>query len=1165
MATRLKRLELHGFKSFATPTTFVFDTGITAVIGPNGSGKSNISDALRWVLGEQSYSNLRGRRTEDIIFAGSSARSPIGMAEVTVTLDNQDGDLPIAFSEVSVTRRAYRSGENQYLINGARVRLKDVLQVTASLGQSHTVIGQGLVDAVLSQRVDERRSLFEHAAGITGLRIKHATAGRNLEESQANCTRLEDLLADLEPRLRSLERAARQAREYDDVKRQLRQALERFYARHWLQIGARLREAQAAVDALAAELNDASTQRDAIRQQADRATQSVAQRASDLEQLKLEIARVRDEHQSLSHNLALIEERRTASKNRRDDAERSLATIQTSIDELAREQADLDETTVVIEQSTATREAQLTSLEADNAESRRRLVDLESRLAAAEQRSNELERASMVKETRLTLLRGQIEQLEVERGRHRDGSAERQAQRSALIEQGQQIDRAEAEISERLERLATQISENAAEIENHVAERSEIASRVSDLERRLMAAGTRYETLKRLEESGVGLYAGVKQVLDASRTQQLTGVLGTLSSLLIVPAELEAAIEAALGGHLQDVVVERWADAENAIQHLKRTQSGRATFHPLDTVRGRSTSAPQRPTPGVRGLASDLIQMDERVRPVIDGLLGRVLVAEDLDAARAAIRSLSPGWSVVTLGGEIARSSGTLTGGSRIKETGALARERELRELPRQRARLEKQAESVKGELEQIDESLRASRSEKQKIELEIGEARTDARDLKAARERLDRQMQELQRAEAAEAQGVARVDQRAASIEHEIDELVRSREHDADSLQAIVDECNNLRQAVERARQATTDEELQRVRRELSGLRERKRGMDEQRRRLDTRRQALQEQRANGDRRLAELDTSIVELDREHDAGVLQRDEMARRRDELQTRFESLRQAHEAAAENERAARQTLVEAEERCRELERRQDHLSLDLARRRDELELTLERAGRDLEESEVETLLSESAPAEADDLPRLEREIGRLRERLRRIGVAGDDAIEQYEREAERYNFLRQQLDDVRSASDALRTLMNELDRTMAAEFDRTFTEVARVFETTFTTLFGGGKARLIRCDDEGNATGIDIVAQPPGKRLQNLGTPLRWGASAHGSRAPLLDPQGQSEPVLLAGRGGRRARRVERGTGARRTTATSEQDPVRRRYTQPCHHRRCRHALRHHDG
>ncbi len=710
MATRLKRLDLHGFKSFATPTAFVFDTGITAIIGPNGSGKSNISDALRWVLGEQSYTNLRGKRTEDIIFAGSSTRTPLGMAEVTVTLDNEDGSLPVAFSEVSVTRRAYRSGENQYLINGARVRLKDVLQVTASLGQSHTVIGQGLVDAVLSQRVDERRGLFEHAAGITGLRIKHASAGRNLEESHANCTRLEDLLADLEPRLRSLERAARQAREYDNVKQQLRTALERFYARHWLESTDRLRASNDAANALELELGEATRARETHRQILARSADATTGHARALDSLSNEIQRLRDEHQRCAHDLALIEERQRSARTRRGDAERSLEAIQSSIVDLTREIDDVAATTSALSEDTDSREQQVAQLEAAHDDSQRHIDDLDSQLRAVQQRRASVERDVMLMETRVALLRGQLEQLDAERQRHQSGSAERSSRKDEIKAQCEKAGEIAAATSLQLEDMTSQMRVMSEKIATRVEERDALVKRRTDVERRLLEAGTRYETLKRLEESGVGLYSGVKHVLDASRKNILSGILGTLASLLVVPADLEAAIEAALGSHLQDLVVERWTDAERAIALLKQSQTGRATFHPLDTVRNRGRSSPPGLAPGIRGMASDLIEMDERVRPVIDGLLGRVQVAEDLDAARAALRSLSPGWSIVTIGGEIVRSSGTVTGGSRIKETGALARKRELRELPRLRARLEKQRGDQSAELETIEEACFAAR-----------------------------------------------------------------------------------------------------------------------------------------------------------------------------------------------------------------------------------------------------------------------------------------------------------------------------------------------------------------------------------------------------------------------------------------------------------------------
>lgn len=1085
MATPLKRLDLHGFKSFASPTTFVFDTGITAIIGPNGSGKSNISDALRWVLGEQSYTNLRGRRTEDIIFAGTTTRAPLGMAEVTVTLDNEDGGLPVAFSEVSVTRRAYRSGENQYLINGARVRLKDVLQVTASLGQSHTVIGQGLVDTVLSQRVDERRGLFEHAAGITGLRLKHASAGRNLEESQANCTRLEDLLADIEPRLRALERAARQAREYDEVKRQLRAALERFHARHWQQAINRLHESMTTAEALASELDQAQRDRDNRRQVLVDASNAVAARLSALETLRDDLQRLNDQVQRVSHELALIQERRIAAHNRRGDAENTLVSIQVALDNLTREIDDLTRDWNKLRHASTDRERTLHALDAAHAESRRVRTALEAQLHGAHQRLAHLERDAMLNETRATLLRGQRAQLEAERERHQAESSEREIRRAELAAQVKHASQELAIAAQESDRLSRQLQDLTDDIAARSHERDALAKRHAGIERQMVETSTRYETLKRIEESGVGLYAGVRQVLEAVRNGRLSGILGTLVSLLIVPAELEAAIEAALGGHLQDLVVDRWEDAERAIEFLKQTQSGRATFHPLDTVRGRGGSPSPRVIPGVRGLASDLIEMDERVRPVVDGLLGRVFVADDLAAARVALRSLPTGWSVVTIGGEIARSSGTVTGGSRIKETGALARERELRELPRLRSQLEKQQDDLVAEIRVREEALRDQRQRKSDLERDIEVVRAESRERTATRVRAERELHEIERETEMEKERGDGIDLRVTMIQHELTDLSETMTRCDAQMAQVIEESEKLRVAIENAREAENDEPLQAARTELSGLQERLRGMEDQRSRLDARKRDLDAQRQDSERRLAELDVTIRDLNDMHEAAEVEHVTVTQQLTTLRKRHDDLQAAHQSGLRAEALARQELEQTEARCRELERRQDHLALESARRRDELDLTLERASRDFEVDDAAAILAGVTPAEDNDLSRLERDISRLRERLRRIGIAGDDAIEQFERESERYTFLRQQLDDVRAATSTLRTLMTELDRTMALEFDKTFTEVARVFETTFTALFGGGRARLIRCEDENGATGIDIVAQPPGKRLQNL--------------------------------------------------------------------------------
>jgi chromosome segregation protein len=309
MTIRLKRLDLHGFKSFPGSTTFEFDSGITAIIGPNGSGKSNIADAMRWVLGEQSYSNLRGRRAEDVIFSGSSARAPLGMAEVSLTLDNPDGDLPTPFHEVTITRRAYRSGENQYLLNGARVRLKDITQITASLGQAYTVIGQGLVDAALSQRPEERRGLFEHAAGITGLRLKHAATARHLSETEANSERLEDLLREIEPRLRTLERQARQAREYARLRSDLSEAYLALYGALWHDACRRIAQARAAVEVAEEQLAVSERATLSARVTQRRLESKLAETRTRRRELAERLRELQHEEQTATHRLDLLDQR----------------------------------------------------------------------------------------------------------------------------------------------------------------------------------------------------------------------------------------------------------------------------------------------------------------------------------------------------------------------------------------------------------------------------------------------------------------------------------------------------------------------------------------------------------------------------------------------------------------------------------------------------------------------------------------------------------------------------------------------------------------------------------------------------------------------------------------------------------------------------------------
>ncbi|HET7038075.1 MAG TPA: AAA family ATPase, partial [Thermomicrobiaceae bacterium] len=616
-------------------------------------------------------------------------------------------------------------------------------------------------------------------------------------------------------------------------------------------------------------------------------------------------------------------------------------------------------------------------------------------------------------------------------------------------------------------------------------EREREAERVA--RRELAELEARHDALARLAESGAGLYAGVKAVLDGAREGRLDGIVGTLAGLLRVPGELEAAIEAALGAHLQDIVVERWSDAERAIEHLKRRQAGRATFQPLDTVRsvrgGRAGADPR--GGGIRGVAAELIDFDQRVEPVVAGLLGRVLVADDLPATRAVLPSLPGGWSVVTLGGEIARASGTVTGGARERQSGVLARERELRELPERQRAVEAELSVIRRQATELTTRYVGLIDELSRLEEQIA-AETDAGRRAAGDE------EHAERLLADEARLVGRERARQSEIEVRLAALDSERQQARATIAAAL--AATERAEAERERLATQlraepgagqDEALAEARAERRALSERQRALHAERERLAARRVAAERQGAAQRERLEALAGELAGLEDEQARLTEARDLTAARSRQVDERLTAASAALETATIAEQETRAALARLADDARTLERERDRLELERSRRADELELLLERAARDLDVPDAAPLLHDTEDT-LDPAP-LEGRINRLRERLRRIGLVAEDAIEQYEQEAERYRFLRRQLDDVRAAADSLRGLLGQLEGNMDEALERTFTEVAEAFATTFTALFGGGKARLVRVSDDGvNAlAGLDIVAQPPGKRPQNL--------------------------------------------------------------------------------
>lgn len=1093
---KLTRLEMHGFKSFATKTTLVFETGITAVVGPNGSGKSNIADAIRWVLGETSPSTIRSKKTEDVIFAGGKGRSASGMAEVTVTFNNEERWLPSEFTEVTVTRRAFRGGGGEYLINGRKVRLKDVQRLCASLGQSYTVVGQGLVDAALSQRAEERRGLFEHAADLTGLRLRVVEGERNLAETDTNVTRLSDLLGQIEPNLKRLERAARQQKEWKDLRDRQLYLQRGHYRRLLLAASLRLTEAETSVAYQQNALTEAQSILDGLIANRPELEQRLQEATHALELHDARLNELRQQLSDATHRKELVAERLGALDRRAQDA---LATKSGLQEQITSTQQRLDTSASAL----TTIDAELVAAR-EQAEHHQQLVSLargdrqraESDLATIGRDALQLERkiADLQQQRALIVQRQETSATDAER--LRDEDAARSQRLTELQTELADHEQADNTLIQQLDEIANQLLAAQSELDTIAASIRDAAGKRAEMEKKRGQAQYRLDALQRMHESGEGLYQGPRQVMQWHRAGKLTGVLGTLAELIKVDKQYDTALEIALGGHLQDIVVREWRDAEAAIGMLKQSRAGRATFQPIETVRRRNGNQ-QRPreiieAAGVHGIASDLVQSDSDVAEVVQALLGRIVVVEDLPTSRRLMDSLPGGWSTVTLAGEIARSGGSVTGGSQGRDNGVLSRERELRDLPLTIATFETKLADAVGADSDLESRLQRAQSAKQQLETTRADLQAQQRANAPQKLRLQQWIADITKQEETanqhRAAAVITAGEReeklahlAAQVEATTTTLAELREREAlvasslssqrdgtADIDAALATANATLAALEERRRA--EERLQsQLQSQLRVQRTEITSRENDEAEMEGRKQALQEE-------LGRLEHDLEQLGSSVSAGDEARVPLA---ETLTATAEQVRTLH---AEIETARQQTM--------EIERAHGAATLTLERARSETGGVQQRIVDDLNLEIPNDLLADTEETDFAELPEdyeeTEREIARLRNRLHRVGYVSDNVVEEYEQEAERFAFLNEQLADVQQASARLRGMLAELHETMQQRFEETFEQVSIAFSEAFTMLFGGGSARLVLApDDDGAPGGIDIVAQPPGKRLQGL--------------------------------------------------------------------------------
>ena len=1083
---RLKELEIQGFKSFPDKTKITIGEGITGVVGPNGSGKSNISDSIRWVLGETSSKQLRGSgKMEDVIFGGTQSRGAMGFASVALTIDNSDHGLDMDADEVTIGRRYYRSGESEYSINGQNVRLKDVYELLLDTGigrDGYAIVGQGRIAEIVGAKSAERREIFEEASGIAKYRYRKNEAERRLEAAEGNLERLRDILGELEKRVGPLKRDSEKAQQFLELSER-RKSLE---VTLWVDAIRRandtVRDQQRKFEAAQADYERLSRQLDEFDEKSAALREEAQQLVLQVEQANADIRAVTEANAGSESEIAVLKNESEHSRFRIDEAtgelERAGQGRQSIETEAAGHKAAIEKL-----------HGEVAALDARVAELRAELRALEEKAAASGQRRDVIDAAiARLQDTATAAkVRAASAQSAKEAAAQRLDEAKQQAvdlenSAAAAEEEKRRAERRLKDAEEAVTRNDNIKAGLKLKLESRRHQQAEAADALQKADKERSNTSQRIHILEDLERNMDGYQQSVKAVMRAAAGRRLRGIIGPVAGILTVEKGYETAIETALGFALQNIVVEDQGCARAAIGFLKDERAGRATFLPLDTVQGSRFTG--RLT-GTAEVAADLVKCDPRYQHIIDNLLGRIIVVEDLSEASTVAKNLGYRNRIVTLDGQVINAGGSFTGGSTARSVGVFSRKQELDELRTRLVKLEKKRADAEKELE-------ARKAEVDNLTAQLSGA--EAEGMNASSERL-RASLELDRLTAAVAQ-------------HE--ENTRSLAAEIEAQQAAVTQ-NETACAEAEAAQGKAEAELNTYNAELAELGESTGSLTAERERItnelsenqmqrlanekdiglhEAALEGLQSRTGEAEARARELNAAIEAAKAKIEANALKIAEIERTRGENKEKIaaaeETIRTANAARMEKEAAVARLGQENRALTDERERMSGEMAR-LAERRTAAENELNDTNTKLwEEYQLTAGEAKELCVEFESLTELRRSVAEVRGKIRGLGNVNVGAIEEYKEVKERYDFLKAQVTDVEKAKSELTRMIAELCSEMEELFTTSFKQINTHFQQIFKELFGGGHARLY-LSDESNVleSGIEIEVSPPGKVIKNL--------------------------------------------------------------------------------
>ncbi len=1081
----LKSIEVQGFKSFANKIVFKFHNGITGIVGPNGSGKSNVADAVRWVLGEQRIKQLRGASMQDVIFSGTEMRKPLGSAYVAITLDNADHQLAIDYDEVTVSRRLYRSGESEYMINGTICRLKDVNELFYDTGigkEGYSIIGQGQIDKILSGKPEERRELFDEAAGIVKFKRRKYAAQKKLEDEKQNLVRVNDILSELEKQIDPLEKQSEKARIYLRKKEELKTLDVNVFLVENVSIKEQLDAADEKLRIANGDLEDTTSKYEHIKEEYEQIEGRLELLDASIESARATLTDTGVMRSKLEGEMNVLKEQIHSAQGNEEHLRTRIQTLQTSMQEKMQEKESILQQKEEIDEK-------LTTLQQAREEARALLESVQGRI---ETLNNDIENG---KNTIIDALNNRAT-IKSKMGRF-DTMLEqiqiRKAELNSRILRAKSDEAAQAETIKNLEEEFERVNEaiqNLHDTQETLEERlagmrEELANKdqkLRDTQVSYHQEKSKLEALSNLTERYEGYGGAVKAVME--QKSQEKGIIGVVADIIQVDAQYETAIETALGGNIQNIVTENEETAKSMIRFLKKSRAGRATFLPLTSIKFKNTDVLKEK--GVIGMADELVKVDKKYKDVARSLLGRIVVVDNVDNAVKIAGKFHYSVRMVTTEGELLVPGGAISGGAYKNNSNLLGRRREMEEL-------EKKVRQYVIEIDHLLEDIEETKSARNKLRLEI-------EDIKGQLQRkfIEQNTARLNVSQAKERKNeAAEGSEELQSEELEMDNQIKEIQTGKEDIVKELEESEKLEKNVE-AQIAVFQSKLEEERAEESLQSAKVSEWDVE---VEKMRQKDDFERQNVERILGEMRRYEMELQEVQEGLQLSKEEVERKKESILEIEKTILASHTTQSDTELKLKEDIAAKEELSakqknffkerEDLSKQMNSLDKEVYRlngQREKLEESIESQINYMWD-EYEITLSDAASMrneELSDLSSMKKDISRLKDEIRKLGDVNVNAIEDYKNLMERYTFLKTQHDDLVEAEQTLLGIIEELDTSMRRQFNEKFAEINREFDKVFKELFGGGKGTLELIEDEDVLeAGIRIIAQPPGKKLVNM--------------------------------------------------------------------------------